>query len=54
MANRFKDATLNEVDNALQRSWEAFKQYRKLNLRGCLAASFNIARKQFSTQKKSG
>jgi 2,5-dioxopentanoate dehydrogenase len=33
MANRFKDATLNEVDNALQRSWEAFKQYRKLNLR---------------------
>lgn len=29
----FKDATTNEIDNALQDAWKAFHQYRKLSLR---------------------
>lgn len=28
----YKDATLQEVDEALQQSWQAFRQYRKMNL----------------------
>lgn len=32
MAKTYKDATVREVDEALRRSWAAFRQFRKLNL----------------------
>lgn len=33
MAKTYKDATVQEVDEAVQRSWKAFRQFRKLNLK---------------------
>lgn len=33
MATTYKDASLQEVDEALQRSWKAFRQYRKKDLK---------------------
>jgi NADP-dependent aldehyde dehydrogenase len=33
MAIMYKDATVQEVNEALQRSWEAFKEYRKRDLK---------------------
>src|SRR3954447_22872424 len=30
---RYQDATLNEIDESLIRSWQAFQEYRKLDLK---------------------
>src|SRR5689334_6488255 len=33
MANTYKDATVEEIDKAMQGSWNAFTVYRKKNLK---------------------
>src|SRR5579875_1943520 len=33
MAHTFKDATIQEINNALQSSWQAYQWYKKINLK---------------------
>src|SRR3712207_4203888 len=52
MTNQYKDATLRDVDAALQKSWQAFTLYKKADLKTRAAFLRNIAAEMEAIDKQ--